>query len=103
MKGDFSFMINSSDDTTSFYGKCLEDIWNTIHGNERYIKYIMTRTHSAPFSMENNPVFYEITRALKYHDQHSGCSIAIMFRNVQNIMINKISWEKFCEDNSQSI
>lgn len=86
-RGDFSFIINA------LIREAYIDAWETIHTDKRYLNYLRTKPVSTPWAFIQNPLAREIINSLKLADTHSGCSVAITMRSMEQII--KYGWQEW--------
>jgi hypothetical protein len=87
--GDFSFM-NNSDHLSRI---AFEDAWETINKMPGAIDFIRNKNPYIPWAFTSDHNCIKIINNLSLIDQHSGCSIAVTMRTMENII--KYGWDVF--------
>jgi hypothetical protein len=86
-RGDFSFIAEQ------FTRQMYEDAWETVHSQPKYIEYCINKSNETPWLFIEDETANEIMKNLKLVNQHSGCSVAILMRNIEVIL--KYGWDEW--------
>jgi hypothetical protein len=86
-EGDFSFIENG------FIRDMYEDAWKTVHSNQEFIDYIKNKSSDEPWMIIENELANKICKSLKYANTHSGASMALTMRAMEDII--KFGWDEW--------
>lgn len=89
-EGDFSFIDFKLERET------LEDAWNTVINMKDGVDIMLNKDKDEPWAFTSNPNCKKIINNLKMLHEHSGCSLALTMRQIENII--KYGWDKFYID-----
>jgi hypothetical protein len=74
-----------------------EDAWETIHSMPGAIEYLKAKDKSMSWMKTTDPFAEKLMKQLKMYEHHSGCSIALTMRAMENIV--KYGWESWYGNN----